>query len=57
MCENINDAESKTEKSFGENPPNKHRTELNETTLVSDILNVINKENFIIKYYTSFNFK
>ena len=34
-----------------------HRIELNETTLVSDIANVINEENLIIRFYTSFNFK
>ena len=34
-----------------------NRIELNETTLVSDIANVINEENLIIRFYTSFNFK
>ena len=47
MGENIN-GRSGTEFTSVEDPLNKHRTASNETTLDSEIPNIINKENFII---------
>ena len=47
MGENIN-GRSETEFASVEDPLNMHRTASNETTLVSEILNIINKKNVII---------
>ena len=47
MTENIN-YRSETEFTSIEDPLNMHRTALNETTLVSEIPNMINNENVII---------
>ena len=44
--ENVN--ESETEYASVEEPLNTHRTSSNETTLVSDIPNIVNNENIII---------
>ena len=46
VTENINDR-SETESASVENPLNTHRTASNETTLVSEISNIINDENVI----------
>ena len=60
MTENINDR-SETEFALLEDPPNMQRTASNETTVVSEIPNMINEENVIIATgqgkRTSFNFK
>ena len=58
--ENVNDR-IETEFASVEDPLNMHRTASNETTLVSDILNIINEEDVIIApgqgKKNSFNFK
>ena len=61
MIENVNDTRSETEFASVEDPPNIQRTVSNETTtLVSEIPNIIDKENVIIdekEKNTSFDFK
>ena len=48
MRENVNDNESETEFASVEDPLNMHRTASSETTLVSEIPNIIDEENVII---------
>ena len=48
MTENVNYIRSETEFASVEDPPNMYRTALNETTLASEIPNIINEENVII---------
>ena len=61
MIENANDTRRETEFPSVEDPPNIQRTVSNETTtLVSEIPNIIDKENVIIdekEKNTSFDFK
>ena len=47
MTKNINDR-SETKFASVEDPLNMHKTESNETTLASEIPNIINDENIII---------
>ena len=47
MRENMNDTESETEYASVEDPLKKHKTASNETTLISEIPNIINEENVI----------
>ena len=46
--ENVNDIRSEKELASFEDPLNMHRTASNETTLVSEIRNIIDEENVII---------
>ena len=48
MAENVNYTRTKTEFASVEDPLNKHRTASKETILVSEIPNMIDKENVII---------
>ena len=48
MRENINDTEEETEYASVEDPLNIHRIASNETTLISEIPDIINEENVII---------
>ena len=48
MRENIIDTESETEYASVEDPLNMHRPASNETTLISDIPNILNEERVII---------
>ena len=48
MTKNVNDTRSRTEFASFEDPLNMHRTASNETTLVSEIRNIIDEENVII---------
>ena len=61
MTENINGRSETSEFASVEDPLNMHRTAINETTLVSQIPNMINEENVIIapgqEKKNSFNFK
>ena len=63
MCESINTKNisgTETEYASVEYPLIMHRTASNETTLVSEIPNIINKENVVMaprQRKTSFNFK
>ena len=61
MTENMNYNKSETEFASVEDPLNMYKTASKETTLVSEIPNIINEENVIIASgqgkLTSFNFK
>ena len=48
MAENINNNKSETGVDSVEVPLNTHRATINETTLVSNILNIVSNENIII---------
>ena len=48
MTENVNYIRSETEFASVEDPLNMYRTAPNETTLASEIPNIINEENVII---------
>ena len=57
MAENVNYNRSETEFASVEDPLNMYRTASDETTLVSEIPNIINEDCTRSRKNTSFNFK